>query len=111
MTSIRETKEEVGMDLRSHSVHIGTLDDRTSPLQEGLNSLVIRPYVFHAGSGNDWMCEPNEEVSEILVQPEGVVGPSAPWKHVVRVARAVDTIAHHSHRRRRYMGPQFADVG
>ena len=66
MTSIRETQEEVGMDLRSHSVHIGTLDDRTSPLREGHNSLVIRPYVFHAGSGNDWMCEPNEEVSEIF---------------------------------------------
>ena len=65
-TSMRETLEEVGVDLHQHGVHLGTLDDQMSPLREAQNALIIRPHVFQLKAGSDWVCEPNEEVSQVF---------------------------------------------
>jgi 8-oxo-dGTP pyrophosphatase MutT (NUDIX family) len=60
-TAMRETWEEVGLDL-STAVSLGALDDVASPAM-GRRSVVVRPYVF-------WMSSlpalrPNEEVAAV----------------------------------------------
>jgi ADP-ribose pyrophosphatase YjhB (NUDIX family) len=44
-TAMRETQEEVGLDL-CQADFLGTLDDQVSPLKEGPAALVVRPLVF-----------------------------------------------------------------
>ena len=45
-TAVRETEEEVGLDLETSASFVAPLDDLISPLREGRSSLVIRPQVF-----------------------------------------------------------------
>ena len=45
-TAVRETQEEVGLDLLQRGLFLGSLDDLESPLKEGRSSLVIRPQVY-----------------------------------------------------------------
>lgn len=61
--AIRETWEEVGVDLREGEL-LGQLDDlRSRPVTR----LVIRPYVFRLPEVPAW--RPNEEVAEVLSVP------------------------------------------
>jgi 8-oxo-dGTP pyrophosphatase MutT (NUDIX family) len=66
-TAVRETEEEVGLDLESSASFVAPLDDLISPLREGRSSLVIRPQVFVS-------CEPlritiNDEVERCYWLP------------------------------------------
>ena len=44
-TAVRETREEVGLDLDAHSVHLGRLDE-VAPASSRLPKLTIAPFVF-----------------------------------------------------------------
>ena len=59
-TAVRETAEEVGLDLTSSASFIAPLDDQISPLREGHHALAIRPQVFLSRDLPKLM--PNEEV-------------------------------------------------
>lgn len=61
--AIRETEEEVGVDLRDAEL-LGQLDDlRSRPMTR----LVIRPFVFALPEVPSW--RPNEEVAQVLSFP------------------------------------------
>jgi 8-oxo-dGTP pyrophosphatase MutT (NUDIX family) len=98
-TAVRETHEEVGLDLRQRGSFLGSLDDLVSPLKEGRSSLVIRPQVYvcrHPGT-----LRLSDEVDQtfwfslqVLASPERRETMSYAWKGsdielpVVRVGEA-----------------------
>ena len=45
-TAIRETLEEVGLDLRTHATHLGRLDGRRAVAKGAPLSMTITPHVF-----------------------------------------------------------------
>lgn len=49
-TAVRETREETGLDLAAHGVHLGRLDDVT-PGSVRLPKLTIAPFVFGVPAG------------------------------------------------------------
>ncbi len=65
--AVRETHEEVGLDLDATATHIGALDhQRAQPRGRPLNML-IAPYVFRLNSEPAF--RPNHEVAEVVWTP------------------------------------------
>jgi len=65
--SIRETCEEIGLDLAATATHIGTIDhQRAQPRGRPLN-MVIAPYVFRLDADAEFA--PNHEVAEVVWTP------------------------------------------
>ena len=65
--SIRETREEIGLDLATTATHIGTMDhQRAQPRGRPLN-MVIAPYVFRLD--HEPAFRPNHEVAEVVWTP------------------------------------------
>jgi 8-oxo-dGTP pyrophosphatase MutT (NUDIX family) len=65
--AVRETREEVGLDLDTTARHIGTLDhQRAQPRGRPLN-MVIAPYVFRLDQTPSF--KPNHEVAEVVWTP------------------------------------------
>ena len=67
-TAIRETREEVGLDLRMEADHIGQLDDLQAIARGKPQETVIRPFVFEVH--RELPIRPDErEVAEALWTP------------------------------------------
>jgi 8-oxo-dGTP pyrophosphatase MutT (NUDIX family) len=65
--AIRETCEEIGLDLSANGKHIGTIDhQRALPRGRPLN-MVIAPYVFRLERETPFL--PNHEVAEVVWTP------------------------------------------
>jgi 8-oxo-dGTP pyrophosphatase MutT (NUDIX family) len=65
--AIRETREEIGLDLLENGKHIGTIDhQRAQPRGRPLN-MVIAPYVFRLEHETPFL--PNHEVAEVVWTP------------------------------------------
>ena len=67
-TAIRETQEEVGIDLGQH-VLLGALDEHAATARGQFMGMVIAPYVF--GLRHDVELAPNHEVAELVWAPLG----------------------------------------
>lgn len=67
-TAIRETNEEVGLDLRDHEL-IAALDEHPATLAGTFTGLVIAPFVFALRS--DVELQPNYEVASVVWAPLG----------------------------------------
>jgi 8-oxo-dGTP pyrophosphatase MutT (NUDIX family) len=66
--AVRETREEIGVDLTVCGQHIGTLDPQRPTLRApGRGSLIVAPFVFRLRE--PVTCEPNHEVAEIVWTP------------------------------------------
>jgi 8-oxo-dGTP pyrophosphatase MutT (NUDIX family) len=65
-TALRETLEEVGIDLRRHEL-LGALDEHAAHAQGHFTGLVIAPFVF--ALREDPVISPNYEVAEVLWGP------------------------------------------
>jgi 8-oxo-dGTP pyrophosphatase MutT (NUDIX family) len=66
--AVRETHEEIGVDLWRCGTHIGVLDPQRPTMRApGRGSLLVAPFVFrlHAPVA----CEPNHEVAEVVWTP------------------------------------------
>ena len=65
--AVRETREEIGLDLARTATHIGTLDhQRAQPRGRPMN-MVIAPYVFRLDEASSF--RPNHEVAEVVWTP------------------------------------------
>jgi 8-oxo-dGTP pyrophosphatase MutT (NUDIX family) len=83
-TAVRETHEEVGIDLRAHGALLGTLDD-LAPRNPALPPIVVRPFVARLDA--DVPVIPNDEVAAHYWVPiDALRAPSAQAEHVVRIA-------------------------
>ncbi|MEE4273424.1 MAG: CoA pyrophosphatase [Thermoanaerobaculales bacterium] len=83
-TAMRETREEVGLDLGAEARFLGRLSDVAAVGRGRPLPLVIEPFVF-ALTG-DVGLEPNREVAEIVWVPVGFLldrgrRSTVPWKH------------------------------
>ena len=67
-TALRETREEVGIDLGEHEL-LGALDEHPANAQGRFTGLVIAPFVF--ALREDPVISPNHEVAEVLWAPLG----------------------------------------
>ena len=67
-TALRETREEVGVDLARHEL-LGALDEHAANAQGRFIGLVIAPFVF--ALREDPVISPNHEVAEVLWAPLG----------------------------------------
>jgi 8-oxo-dGTP pyrophosphatase MutT (NUDIX family) len=65
-TAMRETLEEVGVDLARHEL-LGPLDEHAAHAQGRFTGLVIAPFVF--ALREDPVISPNHEVAEVLWGP------------------------------------------
>jgi 8-oxo-dGTP pyrophosphatase MutT (NUDIX family) len=63
-TAIRETQEEIGLDLATTATTVARLDDIPA-LRSTTSGLVITPFVF-VHHGHDPTFEPNAEVAPVL---------------------------------------------
>ncbi len=68
-TAVRETQEEVGLDLERHAARLGRLDDVPAIARGRPVGLVITPFVFEIDETPPLV--PNEEVAEVLWAPLG----------------------------------------
>jgi 8-oxo-dGTP pyrophosphatase MutT (NUDIX family) len=69
--AVRETREEIGLDLAASGQHIGTLDhQRAQPRGRPLNML-IAPFVFRVDGEPSF--RPNHEVAEVVWTPLGPI--------------------------------------
>lgn len=66
--AIRETQEEIDLDLHQQGIHIATLSQQRAMALGRPIPLVITPYVFELKS-EEIACSPNPEVAEILWIP------------------------------------------
>jgi 8-oxo-dGTP pyrophosphatase MutT (NUDIX family) len=69
-TALRETREELGLDLASTARRLGYLDEIEAIARGRRTGLIIRPYVF-ALEVEDVALHPNHEVAEALWVPLG----------------------------------------
>jgi 8-oxo-dGTP pyrophosphatase MutT (NUDIX family) len=69
-TALRETREELGLDLESTARRIGHLDEIEAVARGRRTGMVIRPYVF-ALEAAEVELRPNYEVAEALWVPLG----------------------------------------
>ena len=69
-TAVRETREEVGLDLARDAELIGRLDDIPAISKGRSTGMVIRPFVF-ALATPDLQLQPNDEVDEAHWAPLG----------------------------------------
>jgi 8-oxo-dGTP pyrophosphatase MutT (NUDIX family) len=67
-TAMRETLEELGLDLRQHEL-LGALDEHAATAQGRFTGIVIAPFVFALGS--EPPLSPNAEVAEYYWAPLG----------------------------------------
>lgn len=67
-TAIRETREEVGLDLASEAEHIGQLDDLQAIARGKPQETVIRPFVFEVRRESPILTD-QKEVAEALWTP------------------------------------------
>jgi 8-oxo-dGTP pyrophosphatase MutT (NUDIX family) len=67
-TAMRETLEEVGLDLSQHEL-IGALDEHPATYQGTFTGMVIAPFVFALKSDVD--LTPNHEVASVIWAPLG----------------------------------------
>lgn len=67
-TAIRETQEEVGLDLRAEAEHIGQLDDLQAIARGKPQETVIRPFVFEVHRDVPILAD-EREVAEALWTP------------------------------------------
>lgn len=67
-TAIRETQEEVGLDLSSEAHHIGQLDDLQAIARGKPQETVIRPFVFEVHRQSPILAD-EREVAEALWTP------------------------------------------
>ncbi len=68
-TAIRETAEEIGLDLECHGHLVGVLDDQDAKGRRTPEPMPIRPFVFALHEPGS-IC-PNEEVTEVIWTPIG----------------------------------------
>ncbi len=66
-TAIRETCEEIGLDLDAHARLVGVLEDQDATGRRGRAPMPIRPFVFELQRDAD--LRPNEEVTEVIWAP------------------------------------------
>ena len=71
-TALRETREEVGIDLREHEL-LGALDEHPATAQGKFTGIVIAPFVF--ALRRDVELRPNHEVADLF------------WASIGRMAR------------------------
>ncbi len=69
-TAVRETREEVGLDLSARATTIGRLEDLPAIAKGRSTGLVITPIIFALDS-DDVALRPNEEVATTLWVPIG----------------------------------------
>lgn len=67
-TAMRETLEEVGLDLSQHEL-IGALDEHAATYQGVFTGMVIAPFVF--ALRHDVELQPNHEVASVIWAPLG----------------------------------------
>jgi 8-oxo-dGTP pyrophosphatase MutT (NUDIX family) len=67
-TAMRETHEEVGLDLSRHDL-LGSLDEHPASAQGKFTGIVIAPFVF--GLRSDEELSPNHEVADMVWVPLG----------------------------------------
>jgi 8-oxo-dGTP pyrophosphatase MutT (NUDIX family) len=67
-TAMRETQEEVGLDLSQHEL-IGALDEHAATYQGVFTGMVIAPFVF--ALKHDVELQPNHEVASVIWAPLG----------------------------------------
>ena len=84
-TAIRETREEVGLQLTPSQL-MGRLDDLEAMASGRRTGLVVRPFVFAMVASADAPLRPNEEVAETLWAPlqpihEGAWDTVRPYVH------------------------------
>jgi 8-oxo-dGTP pyrophosphatase MutT (NUDIX family) len=83
-TAMRETREEVGIDVRADGELLGTLDD-LAPRNPALPPIVVRPFV--ARLHRTVTVVPNEEVAAHYWVPIAALqSPESRAEHVVRVS-------------------------
>jgi 8-oxo-dGTP pyrophosphatase MutT (NUDIX family) len=66
-TAMRETREELGLDLNEHAQMLGRLDDLRAIGRAQRTGLIIAPFVF--GMHRDAVLTPNAEVDEVYWTP------------------------------------------
>jgi 8-oxo-dGTP pyrophosphatase MutT (NUDIX family) len=71
VTALRETAEELGLDLRAHGEPLGRLPDLPAIARGRAVGMVIRPYAF-ALRGSP-ILTPNHEVAEVFWAPLGPI--------------------------------------
>jgi 8-oxo-dGTP pyrophosphatase MutT (NUDIX family) len=82
-TAVRETFEEVGIDLAAHGMVLGALDD-LAPRNPALPPIIVRPFV--AVLRDDVAVTPNHEVAaHYWVSLAQLASPEAATEHVVHV--------------------------
>ena len=87
-TALRETREEVGLDLTRHEL-LGSLDEHAAMAQGKFTGIVIAPFVF--ALRRDEELSPNHEVADMLWAPLGRMarGESDVVKELQREGRLV----------------------
>lgn len=66
-TAVRETAEEIGLDLDAHGNLLGVLEDQDATGRRARAPMPIRPFVFELHRPADF--RPNEEVTEVIWAP------------------------------------------
>jgi 8-oxo-dGTP pyrophosphatase MutT (NUDIX family) len=67
-TSLRETLEEIGLDLSKHASVLGALQDQSAGTRRAKLDMPIRPFIFRLDS-DGVAFTPNEEVTEVVWAP------------------------------------------
>ena len=73
-TAVRETREEVGLDLDAHGKLLGALDPVPAIARGRRIGLTISPFVFALATREPPPLVPNDEVAELLWWPLGALG-------------------------------------
>ncbi len=82
-TAIRETQEEVGLDLLGGGLVLGTLDE-LHPISPALPPIVVRPYVFATDATAE--LHPSDEVAAAFWAPlDALRAPDATFEATVAV--------------------------
>ena len=90
-TAIRETQEEVGLDLRAAADHIGQLDDLQAIARGKPQETVIRPFVFEVHRDAPILADEREVAGFDPVRVGAAIG--TPQQDAVVRRRAADYLA------------------
>ena len=67
-TALRETAEELGLDLATHGQYLGRLSDRMARPRRGMRlPLIVTPFVFQVTAEPHWQLAPREVASIVWV--------------------------------------------
>lgn len=83
-TAVRETREEVGIDLREDADFVGTLDDLHAVARRRPVDLIIRPHVFELRRERPLRLEPREVAAALWVPLPYLAEPQARSIHKAR---------------------------